>query len=156
MPSTADKTAATAACMEAYSQYRDTLIAYLFVSKALRYLAQIENLGGLPAGAARQPFEGRVQRLTERKVKLDAALARLMNSPLIDHHNKKHRSTYTGHTYGNVYSTAGGNDFAAYDDTPSWVAPTLPMTNVNGLPMVGQVDIHGNPYGSTGFDNNGF
>ncbi len=154
MPSATNKTAAIAARVEAYSQYRDTLIAYLFVSKALRYLTQIENLGSMPA-EARKPFEDRMQRLTNRRTTLGAALAHFMNNPLIDHHSAKSRSTYTGHAYGNSYGAAGRSTFAADEDEMSWSAPTPPMTNVNGLPMAGHVDIHGNPYGSTGFDNNG-
>lgn len=188
MPSATDKS--TAVRIEAYSQYRDMLIQYLFVLKAQRYLLQVENLERMSDQVLRKRFTDRMQRLADRQAKLDAALAGLMSNPLIDHRNTRARSTRTSgycavgipaapsrsvagmpsgnnvalplvaeavDAHGNPYPADGGNDFATATGEEGWLISSAPSTNINGLPMVGSVDIHGNPYGSTTFDGgNGF
>lgn len=153
MPPVTDKSATTAARIATYELYRDTLIQYLFVSRARHYLAEIENIDLLSADQ-RKPFEDRRQRLAKRQAKLDAELVSLMNSSLINHRSTQNHVGYAGGTYGNAYSAAAENDCSEAADEASWLAPTAPTTNINGLPMVGHVDINGNPYGSTSFDNN--
>lgn len=190
MPSATDKSATAAARMEAYSQYRDMLIQYLFVSRAQRYLLQVENLERMSDQALRKRFKDRMQRLADRQAKLDAALVGLMSNPLIDHRNTRARSTRTSgycaasipaapsrsvarepsgnsvalplmaeavDAHGDPHPADGGNDFAKATGEEGWLISSVPSTNINGLPMVGSVDIHGNPYGSTAFDGgNGF
>ncbi|MDO3535943.1 hypothetical protein [Ralstonia pseudosolanacearum] len=190
MPSATDKSATATARMEAYSQYRDMLIQYLFVSKAQRYLLQVENLERMSDQALRKRFKDRMQRLADRQAKLDAALVGLMSNPLIDHRNTRACSTRTSEycaasipaapsrsvagqpsgnsvalplmaeavdAHGDPHPADGGNDFTKATGEEGWLISSVPSTNINGLPMVGSVDIHGNPYGSTAFDGgNGF
>ncbi|WP_186424952.1 hypothetical protein [Cupriavidus metallidurans] len=190
MPSATDKSATAAARMEAYSQYRDMLIQYLFVSKAQRYLLQVENLERMSDQALRKRFKDRMQRLADRQVKLDAALAGLMSNPLIDHRTPRARSSSTSgyraasipaetsrsvagqpsgnsvalpllaeavDAHGNPYPADDGYDFATATGEEDWLISLAPSVNINGLPMVGHIDIHGNPFGSTTFDGgNGF
>lgn len=149
MPSTDAKiAAANAQRVEAYTQYRDLLIQYLFVSKARHYLRQVENLDGTSDPALRFRSEGRFQRLTERLAKLDAALVGLMNNPLIDRRKMRAGSVRVGR-YSAVSAMAPTSGTAGPHSTDS---VTPPPVNINGLPMVGAVDVHGNPYGSTAFD----
>lgn len=154
MPPTNVKTAAAnAQRLEAYTQYRDLLIQYLFVSKARHYLRQVENLEGTSDPALRFRSEGRFQRLTERLAQLDAALVDLMNNPLIDHRNTRAGLVRVGGY--RAASTAAATPRATGLHSSDSVTP--PPVNINGLPMVGAVDVHGNPYGSTTFDGgNGF
>lgn len=185
MPSVNDHSDATIARVEAYSQYRNMLIQYLFVSKAQRYLLQVENLELMPDQALRKRFKDRMQRLADRQAKLDAALTSLMSNPLIDHRNSRSRSSRASRycaasipaatssavagrpsasigttqlaagavdAYGNPYPVDDGYDFGAATGEEDWLISSAPSTNINGLPMVGTVDIHGNPYGSTTFD----
>nr|WP_294866176.1 hypothetical protein [uncultured Pseudogulbenkiania sp.] len=128
--------------VEAYTQYRDTLIQHLFVSKALRFLNRVESLEGTADPALRARSEARRQRLTERLAKLRTILARFRSSPLTDYRKKN---------TGPVLS--GGSGAAAASCVAPWLPTTqtdaAPLVNVNGLPMMGAVDVLGNPYGVT-------
>ncbi|MDO3515178.1 hypothetical protein Q3P06_25160 [Ralstonia pseudosolanacearum] len=153
MSSTTQQNAATTARVQALSQYRDTLIQALFVSKARRYLRDIETIETVKDPVLRKQFEDRRRRLAERQVELNDALARMSSDPLLYSRNAR---THTGGNYGSQYSGAGGSGIVAVDDG-RWEVSCTPPTNVNGLPMVGCVDVHGNPYGTTDFDRyNGF
>ena len=173
MPTPNAINAVTARQIEAYSQYRDALIQYLFLAKARQYLRQIENLEDTSDRALRKRFEDRFQRLVDRQAKLDAVLAGFMNNPLITHRHTRNRTVHSGSRHvagapmaaesagaqGTSYGAAtfdSRHSFAADTDADDWLFPSAPATNINGLPMVGNVDIHGNPYGSSAFDNNGF
>ncbi|MFL9948929.1 hypothetical protein PQR68_23335 [Paraburkholderia agricolaris] len=173
MPNTNAINAGTVRQMEAYSQYRDALIQYLFLAKARQYLRQLENLEGTSDRALRKRFEDRFQRLTDRQAKLDDILVGFMNNPLISHRHTRNRTARSGNSHAagapvaaeaaaahaNPHGAAppdSGHSFAAEMGTDDWPFPSCPSTNINGLPMVGNVDIHGNPYGSTAFDSNGF
>lgn len=132
--------------VEAYTQYRDTLIQHLFVSKALRFLRQVENLEGTADPALRAPSEARRQRLTDRLAKLRTILAGFRSSLLTDCRKKNTGPVRTG-----------GNGAMAATSVAPWLptAPTdaAPLVNVNGLPMMGAVDVLGNPYGVTTADS---
>lgn len=135
--------------VEAYTRYRDTLIQYLFASKAQRYLRQLESLEGSSNRALRTRFDDRSQRLTDRLAKLQAALNGFRNNPLTDYRKASAGSVRAGGC--NAASMA-----AAACSATAWLPPAengaTPSVNVNGLPMIGAVDVHGNPYGSTTFD----
>lgn len=142
-PSSHQNTPQTDPRVEAYTQYRDTLIQHLFVSKALRFLCQVESLEGTADPALRACSEARRQRLTDRLAKLRTILAGFRSSPLTDYRKKN---------TGRPLST-GGNGAAAASSVAAWL-PTIqtdavPLVNVNGLPMMGAVDVLGNPYGVT-------
>ncbi|MCG7399695.1 hypothetical protein [Caballeronia zhejiangensis] len=176
MAATNATTAATARQIEAYSQYRDALIQYLFLAKARQCLGQVGSLEGTSDRALRKRFEDRFQRLTDRQAKLEIVLIGFMNNPLITHRKNRSRMIHaTKQQMTSVPMTAGttgadgisygiatfdsGSRFATDTSVDDWqFSPdSSPSTNINGLPMVGNIDIHGNPYGSTAFDsNNGF
>lgn len=159
MSSTVKQSAATAARLEALSQYRDTLIQALFVSKARRYLRDIETIETVKDPMLRKQFEDRRRRLAERQVELNDTLARLSNDPLLLPRKAGMHTggTYTDSIYRSQDGGTGQNDFVVAADEGHWDVTCTPPTNVNGLPMVGCVDVHGNPYGTTDFDNyNGF
>lgn len=176
MPATNGTTAATARQIEAYSQYRDALIQYLFLAKARQYLRQVESLDGTSDRALRKRFEDRFQRLSDRQAKLQIVLIGFGNNPLITHRKNGSRTIHATNQQVTGVSTAAGTTgtdgisygIAAFDSGHRFATDTsvddwqfspdsLPSTNINGLPMVGNVDIHGNHYGSTAFDsNNGF
>lgn len=124
---------------EAYTQYCDTLIQHLFVSKALRFLRQVENLEGTADPALRFCSEARFQRLAERLAKLRTVLAGFRSNPLTDYRKKNTGPVRTG-----------GNGAAAASSVAAWLHTTqtniAPLVNVNGLPMLGAVDVLGNPY----------
>ncbi len=132
--------------VEAYTHYRDTLIRHLFVSKALRFLRQVENLEGTADPALRAHSEARRQRLTDRLAKLRTILAGFRSNPLTDYRKKN---------AGPVRS--GGSGTAATSSVAAWLPTTqtdaAPLVNVNGLPMMGAVDVLGNPYGVTTADS---
>lgn len=128
---------------EAYTQYCDTLIQHLFVSKALRFLRQVENLEGTADPALRFCSEARFQRLAERLAKLRTVLAGFRSNPLTDYRKKNTGPVRTG-----------GNGAAAATSVAAWLPATqtdaaAPLVNVNGLPMMGAVDVRGNLYGAT-------
>lgn len=176
MPVTNATTDATARQMVAYSQYRNALIQYLFLAKARQYLGQVESVAGTSDRTLRKRFEDRFQRLTDRQARLEVVLSGFMNSPLITHRKNPSRTIHAGNQRvtsvpmaAETTDTAGiSYGVAAFDSGHGFVADTTvddwqfspdpsPSTNINGLPMIGNVDIHGNPYGSTAFDsNNGF
>ncbi|CAG9165218.1 hypothetical protein LMG23992_00362 [Cupriavidus laharis] len=181
MPSVTAQSAANIARVEVYSQYRDMLIQYLFVSKAQRYLLQVETLELVSDQVLRRQLTDRRHHLANRQAKLDAALAGLMSNPLIDHRNTGTRSTGAGGGWAAgiraptsrlvdrqpsanyepmppvVEAVDCGYDFGTATGEGDWLISSTPSTNINGLPMVGAVDIHGNPYGYTALDsNNGF
>jgi hypothetical protein len=176
MSATNATTDATERQIDAYSQYRDALIQYLFLAKARQYLGQVESVAGTSDRTLRKRFEDRFQRLTDRQARLAVVLSGFMNNPLITHRKNRSRTIHAGNqhvtcapmaaettgTDGISYGAAAfdsGHRFAAdtsADDSQFSSHPS-PSTNINGLPMIGNVDIHGNPYGSTAFDtNNGF
>lgn len=173
MPATNATTDATARQMDAYSQYRDALIQYLFLAKARQYLGQVESVAGITDRTLRQRFEDRFQRLTDRQARLEVVLSGFMNNPLITHRTNRSRTIHAGNqqltsvpiaaentdTDGISYGVAAfdsGHRFATSPSVDDWqFSPDpSPSTNINGLPMTGNVDIHGNPYGSTAFDSN--
>lgn len=132
--------------VDAYTQYRDTLIQHLFVSKALRFLRQVENLEGTVDPALRAHSEARRQHLTDRLAKLRTSLAGFRSSPLTDYRKKNTGPLRTG-----------GNGAAASTSVAAWLPTTqtvaAPLVNVNGLPMMGAVDVLSNTYGVTTADS---
>lgn len=143
-PSSHQNTPQTEPRVEAYTQYRDTLIQHLFVSKALRFLNRVESLEGTTDSALRAHSEARCHRLTEQLAKLRTALAGFRSNPLTDYRKKNAGPVRTG---GNGAMAA--TSVAPWLPTTQTDAAAAPLVNVNGLPMVGSVDVHGNPYGVT-------
>jgi hypothetical protein len=173
MSATNATTDATARQIDAYSQYRDALIQYLFLAKARQYLGQVESLEGTSDRTLRKRFEDRFQHLKDRQARLEVVLLGFMNNPLITHRKNCGLTIHAanqrvmsvpmaaetmgadGISYG-VASFDTGHGFATDTSVDEWqFSPDpSPPTNINGLPMIGNVDIHGNPYGSTAFDSN--
>ncbi|NKA35764.1 hypothetical protein GO300_03821 [Ralstonia solanacearum] len=161
---------ATAARVHALSEYRDALIRARLVSKARRYLRQVEHLESVTDPALREQFEERWAHLDGRQSRLDDILAELRSNPLVAPRKPHARAPLsTGHGAVSTRASAGSavtevpaanhgagiaHEFASFADDEDWSVPCTPSTNINGLPMVGCIDIHGNPYGFTNFDNN--
>ena len=59
----------------------------------------------------------------------------------------KSRNDYYNSRSGNIFSSSYDNSFSNYDSNRNDSFSSL--TNIDGTPMVGDVDINGNPYGVT-------
>lgn len=132
---------------QASMHYRDALAQYLLVAKALRLLRNVENLEGTADRAMRAKFEARFQRLTDRLCRLATAIKGFRADPLTQLSEPKAavRSVSIATSYGMPVDCG----YAVDEPITHPGAGTAPMVNINGLPMVGSIDMQGNPYGVT-------